>query len=352
MFLIFIIQLNNRENRVENVRERLRECKILLLLKCQDIRKLWLLISEQNALIKIYQNIDELKHVPIRSQFYLNKNLYIHASLLLIKAKEHQKLLLINALSDIDVQLKDERITLEKENRLLRKQLDPKYILVDIRQQAPHFYLDVLLQSLPILSHSNETLDYLQKQFRRIVLRTTQHIIENNFVLHSNNWQQNFVNEVLNENKRNINAVHDILQRIIEDIASNIQLHPTKRILDRKLTEFIRDRFIGRVIKDIFKCLPPYADDFCQASIDLLFKHRESCYKLFLSILERNDSPETSIYSNESVKDQDINRHILTMPVFYAFIRMAKQQNTSNNDKQEDNADNIRFRQMTELKHY
>ncbi|CAF2086181.1 unnamed protein product [Rotaria magnacalcarata] len=345
MFLIFIIQLNNRENRVENVRERLRECKILLLLKCQDIRKLWLLISEQNALIKIYQNIDELKHVPIRLQFYLNENLYIHASLLLIKAKEHQKLLLINALSDIDVQLKDERITLEKENRLLRKQLDPKYILVDIRQQAPHFYLDVLLQSLPILSHFNETLDYLQKQFHRIVLRTTQHIIENNFVLHSNNWQQNFVNEVLNENKRNINAVHDILQRIIEDIASNIQLHPTKRILDRKLTEFIRDRFIGR-------CLPPYADDFCQASIDLLFKHRESCYKLFLSILERNDSPETSIYSNESVKDQDINRHILTMPVFYAFIRMAKQQNTSNNDKQEDNADNIRFRQMTELKHY
>ncbi|CAM2702697.1 unnamed protein product [Rotaria socialis] len=139
---------------------------------------------------------------------------------------------------------------------------------------------------------------------------------------------------------------------IIEDIASNIQLHPTKRILDRKLTEFIRDRFIGCVIKDTFKCLPPYADDFCQAIIDLLFKHRESCYKLFLSIVERNDSPETSIYSNESVKDQDINHHILKIPVFYAFIRMAKQQNTSNNDKQEDNADNIRFRQMTELKHY
>ncbi|CAF3300552.1 unnamed protein product [Rotaria socialis] len=113
MFLIFIIQLNNRKNRIENVRERLRECKILLLLKCQDIRKLWLLISEQNALIKIYQNIDALKHVPIRLQFYLNKNLYIHASLLLIKAKEHQQLLLINALSDIDVKLKDERIALE-----------------------------------------------------------------------------------------------------------------------------------------------------------------------------------------------------------------------------------------------
>lgn len=54
---------------MQNVRERLRECKNLLLLKRQDIRKLWLWTSEQNALVKIYQNVDELKHVPIRLQF-------------------------------------------------------------------------------------------------------------------------------------------------------------------------------------------------------------------------------------------------------------------------------------------
>ncbi|CAF3843763.1 unnamed protein product [Rotaria magnacalcarata] len=651
--------IEQSKNRVQNVRERLRECKNLLLLKRQDIRKLWLLTSEQNALVKIYQNIDELKHVPLRLQFYLNKHLYIHASLLLLKAKEHQELRLINALSDIDTQLKDERVSLEhqlrselinqlfekpcrdilgnknvssstnstlltnkndhnylsriRENRLLRKQLDQdfesgkllfeshslaiipdKYMLVDIRQQAPELYLDVLLQSLSILSRLNETLDYLQKQlheqFHRIVLRTTQHIVDSNFVLHSNNSHQNLMvnnpdclrdlletcyeqfklvvknieyilnilkfiqehqapvqiqqqeyigiqtaenqrnlkseqkqsipvpvqfeipylfsielawetlqqvlSEVLNEyieynntidgsspnsslvssstdysnrhsvvdfsqyltkkapprsqqiprlfefsqsaqfnsmtsylqeqnrfvikqetttataatsykqyvckpNYRNITAVHDILQRIIEDIDANFKLHPTKRILDRKLTEFIRDRFIGRVIKDIresaqlssstatadqnrlaelvpvvlqkqlqlpipilqstysifksceelcalVKCLPPYADDFCQAIIDLLFKHRESCNKLFLSIVERNDSPGTSIYSNEWVKDADINRHLRTMPAFDAFIRMAKQQHSANNDNQDDNADNIRFRQTKE----
>ncbi|CAF3443862.1 unnamed protein product [Rotaria socialis] len=651
--------IEQSKNRVQNVRERLRECKNLLLLKRQDIRKLWLLTSEQNALVKIYQNIDELKHVPLRLQFYLNKHLYIHASLLLLKAKEHQELRLINALSDIDTQLKDERVSLEhqlrselinqlfekpcrdilgnknvssstnstlstnkndhnylsriRENRLLRKQLDQdfesgkllfeshslaiipdKYMLVDIRQQAPELYLDVLLQSLSILSRLNETLDYLQKQlheqFHRIVLRTTQHIVDSNFVLHSNNSHQNLMvnnpdclrdlletcyeqfklvvknieyilnilkfiqehqsplqiqqqeyigiqtaenqrnlkseqkqsipvpiqfeipylfsielawetlqqvlSEVLNEyieynntidgsspnsslvssstdysnrhsvvdfsqyltkkapprsqqiprlfefsqsaqfnsmtsylqeqnrfvikqetttataatsykqyvckpNYRNITAVHDILQRIIEDIDASFKLHPSKRILDRKLTEFIRDRFIGRVIKDIresaqlssstatadqnrlaelvpvvlqkqlqlpipilqstysifksceelcalVKCLPPYADDFCQAIIDLLFKHRESCNKLFLSIVERNDAPGTSIYSNEWVKDADINRHLRTMPAFDAFIRMAKQQHSANNDNQDDNADNIRFRQTKE----
>lgn len=650
--------IEHSKTRIQNVRERLRECKNLLLLKRQDIRKLWLLTSEQNALVKIYQNIDELKHVPIRLQFYLNKHLYIHAALLLIRAKEHPELRLISALSDIDVQLKDERGALEnqlrlelvdqlfdkpcrdilgnknvssstnststvnkndhnylsriRENRLLRKQLDQdfeagklafeshslaivpdKYMLVDIRHQAPELYIDVLLQSLSILLRLNETLDHVQKQlheqFHRIVLRTTQHIVDNNFVLHStsnhlsvNNpdclrdlletcyeqfklvvktieyllnilkliqehqspvqmqqqgyigiqttesqrdlrseqrqgttsvpnpvpfeipylfsielvWEtlQQVLSEVLNEyidysntgdglssnslsasgstdyanrhsvvdfsayltkkaparpqqvprlfefsqsaqfnsmtsylqeqnrfavkqettavratykqyvckpNYRNITAVHDVLQRIIEDIDANYKLHSSKRILDRKLTEFIRDRFIGRVIKDIrdsaqlssssntpdqnrlveliplvlqkqlqlpipilqstylifksceelcalVKCLPPYADDFCQAMIDLLFKHRESSNKLFLSIVERNDSPGTSIYSNEWVKDPDINRHLRTLPAFDAFIRTAKQQNSTSNGQQDENAENVRFRQMKE----
>ena len=100
----------------------------------------------------------------------------------------------------------------------------------------------------------------------------------------------------------------------------------------------------------LVKCLPPYADDFCQAIIDLLFKHRESCNKLFLSIVERNDSPGTSIYSNEWVKDPDINRHLRTMPAFDAFIRMARQQQqqSTNNNRQDDNADTMRFRQAKE----
>ena len=170
--------------------------------------------------------------------------------------------------------------------------------------------------------------------------------------------------------------------------------------LRRKLTEFIRDRFIGRVIKDIresaqlssssstitdpnrlveliplvlqkqlqlpipilqssylifksceelcalVKCLPPYADDFCQAIADLLFKHRESCNKLFLSIVEKNESSNVSIYSNEWVKDPDINRHLRTMPAFDAFIQMAKQQ--LNGDDRDENVENIRFRQAKE----
>jgi hypothetical protein len=168
----------------------------------------------------------------------------------------------------------------------------------------------------------------------------------------------------------------------------------------RKLTEFIRDRFIGRVIKDIresaqlssysstipdqnrlieliplvlqkqlqlpipilqstylifksceelcalVKCLPPYADDFCQAIVDLLFKHRESCYKLFISIVEKSDTSGVSIYSNEWVKDSDINRHLRSMPAFDTFIRMAKQQYS--NDNEDENVEDIRFRQTKE----
>lgn len=183
--------------------------------------------------------------------------MYLHASLLLIKAREHQELRLINALADIDLQLKEERSNFEdklrtelinqlfdkpcrdilgnknlsssnslsnksdhnylsriRENRLLRKQLDQdfesgkllfeshsiaiipdKYILIDICHQSPEYFLEVLVQSLSLLTRLTKTLDDLQKQlheqFHRIVLRTTQHIIDNNFVLHSNNLPTN-----------------------------------------------------------------------------------------------------------------------------------------------------------------
>lgn len=231
------------------------ECKNLLLLKRQDIRKLWLTSLEQNSLDRMYRNVYELKQVPSRLQFYLSKRLYIHASLLLLKAKEYPELRLINALSNIDLQIKEERLTLEdqlrleliyqlfdkpcrdilgnknlsttlskhdqraitrlRENRLLRKQLDhdfeegklsfeshsisiipDKYMLVDIRNQTSNIYLDVLLQSLSILSNINETLDFVQKQyheqFYRIILRTTQHIVDNNLI-QSNNTNQNVI---------------------------------------------------------------------------------------------------------------------------------------------------------------
>ncbi|CAF4425701.1 unnamed protein product, partial [Rotaria magnacalcarata] len=266
--------IEQSKNRVQNVRERLRECKNLLLLKRQDIRKLWLLTSEQNALVKIYQNIDELKHVPLRLQFYLNKHLYIHASLLLLKAKEHQELHervslehqlrseLINQLFEKPCRdiLGNENVSSStnsalstnkndhnylsriRENRLLRKQLDQdfesgkllfeshslaiipdKYMLVDIRQQAPELYLDVLLQSLSILSRLNETLDYLQKQlheqFHRIVLRATQHIVDSNFVLHSNNSHQNLM-------VNNPDCLRDLLETCYEQfklVVKNIE---------------------------------------------------------------------------------------------------------------------------------
>ena len=231
---------------MENVRESLRECKNLLLLKRQDIRKLWISSCEQNALVRIYEHLDELKRVPSRLKFYLNKHLYIHASLLLLKAREHQELRSINALTDIDAQLKEERLALEdqlhiqlidqlfdktsrdtlgsktasksdptpvsrsRENRLLRKQLDQeyeegklsfeshslsiipdKYLLVDIRSQSPDLYLDVLIQSLSILFNLNQTLESVQKQLPerlfRIVHRTTQHILDNSFHLSVNN---------------------------------------------------------------------------------------------------------------------------------------------------------------------
>ena len=72
-------------------------------------------LLEQFPLDQIYKNVDELKHVPSRLHFYLSKHLYLHASLLLLEVKEHQELRLINGLSSIDLQIKEERSTLEEQ---------------------------------------------------------------------------------------------------------------------------------------------------------------------------------------------------------------------------------------------
>ncbi|CAF5052608.1 unnamed protein product, partial [Rotaria sp. Silwood1] len=118
-----------------------------------------------------------------------------------------------------------------RENRLLRKQLDQEfeegklsfeshslaiipdqYMLVDIRNQPSNIYLDVLLQSLSVLSNLNETLDFVQKQFPeqlyRIILHTTQHIIDNNLIV-SNNLNQNLI---LN----NADCLRDLLETTYE----------------------------------------------------------------------------------------------------------------------------------------
>ena len=73
-------------------------------------------------------------------------------------------------------------------------------------------YLDVLLQSLSILSNLNETLDFIQKQLPeqlyRIILRTTQHIIDNNFILSNNSQQNHMVN--------NSDRLRDLLETCYE----------------------------------------------------------------------------------------------------------------------------------------
>lgn len=202
---------------------------------------------------------------------------------------------------------------------------------------------------------------------------------------------------VCKPHNRNVTAIHSVLRRIISEIDTLSSAEGSKRILDRfvsttnfffsnfcfsfrKLTEFIRDHFIDRVIKEIRQsssvrtsndrhrsvevislvlqkelklvvpilqstylilksceelcglvaCLPSYADEFCRAMVDLLFQHRESSNKLFLSIVERLDS--SSLISYQWVKDVDINRHLRTLPHFDEFVRLRKEKRKSTID--------------------
>lgn len=181
-------------------------------------------------------------------------------------------------------------------------------------------------------------------------------------------------------------------------ISENIEFSTNFVDVFRKLTEFIRDHFINRVIKDIrqsaqlsssnarstdrnrlaeiipvvlqkqlelpvpilqstylifksceelcalVKCLPSYADEFCQAMIDLLFQHRESCNKLFLFIVEKSETLPDSLYSYEWVKDPDINRHLRTLPVFDGFIRSSKEKRI----QEDQSIETLRYRETKE----
>jgi hypothetical protein len=63
---------------------------------------------------------------------------------------------------------------------------------------------------------------YLQEQNRFVIKQET-----------TKKSSASYKQYVCKPNYRNITAVHDVLQRIIEDIDANYKLHPTKRILDR-----------------------------------------------------------------------------------------------------------------------
>lgn len=67
----------------------------------------------------------------------------------------------------------------------------------------------------------NSMTSYLQEQNRFIVKQET--------TTATTGYKQ----YVCKPNYRNITAVHDVLQRIIEDIDGNINLHASKRILDK-----------------------------------------------------------------------------------------------------------------------
>ena len=66
----------------------------------------------------------------------------------------------------------------------------------------------------------------------------------------------------------------------------------------------------------LMRLLPFHADEFCQAIVDLLLKHREFCNKLFLSIVQKDQSSGISIYSYALIKDADINNHLRKLPIF------------------------------------
>lgn len=261
-FLEIYNKIQKSKQRIENVRKALSECKNLLVLKIQNIRKLWLLTIEQNATVTILERVSQVKRLESRLKFYFQNGLFVHSCLLLLKSKELTELRTIGGLSSIDQRIRDEHFALEdhlcrelieqifkrpsieffeeksrlnqsstretrnrtsfqRENRIRRKQFDisfdeeklpieseflsiipDEFNAPDLRSKSNKIYLDVLLQSLSILFHLNETLELVRRkfhqEFHQIVSRTT------NFLLDSLSFHSHRPNSELIVNEPNV----------------------------------------------------------------------------------------------------------------------------------------------------
>ncbi|KAK0167148.1 hypothetical protein PV327_004582 [Microctonus hyperodae] len=72
--------------KIHNVKENLSACKQLLRCRREELMKLWLEGIEHKHVLQLLNDIDQLREVPAKLTYYLNKKLYLHATQLLVTA--------------------------------------------------------------------------------------------------------------------------------------------------------------------------------------------------------------------------------------------------------------------------
>ncbi|XP_022257470.1 exocyst complex component 4-like [Limulus polyphemus] len=83
-------ELNNlvavSREQIQNIKDKLKNCKMLLHCKRDELKKLWLEAVEQKQVLSLLQEIERLLEVPYTVERYLAKKHYLHATQLLVSS--------------------------------------------------------------------------------------------------------------------------------------------------------------------------------------------------------------------------------------------------------------------------
>ncbi|XP_034951253.1 exocyst complex component 4 [Chelonus insularis] len=79
-------RVTSAREKIHTVKENLNACKQLLRCRREELMKLWLEGVEHKHVLKLLNDIEQLKEVPSKFSNYLNKKLYLHATQLLVSA--------------------------------------------------------------------------------------------------------------------------------------------------------------------------------------------------------------------------------------------------------------------------
>lgn len=83
-------RISNRVNvsreQIQSIKEKLKNCKMLLHCKREELKKLWLEAVEQKQVLSLLQEIERLLEVPDTVEKYLDKKHYLHATQLLVSS--------------------------------------------------------------------------------------------------------------------------------------------------------------------------------------------------------------------------------------------------------------------------
>ncbi|KAJ8682074.1 hypothetical protein QAD02_017866 [Eretmocerus hayati] len=86
VFGIVSEQVTTAREKIHTVKENLIACKQLLNCRREELLKLWLEGVEHKHVLKLLEDIDQLKEVPVKLSNYLEKRHYLHATQCLVSA--------------------------------------------------------------------------------------------------------------------------------------------------------------------------------------------------------------------------------------------------------------------------